>query len=102
MTRTIRQPDSIAVQAVVVTQENCASVLGIDPRRYLERIIPLCAGHVAQLGRLRAIPVSIVLQKLREIARTAAGGELTPAVAADDELQSVDDVLRALGMRRTG
>jgi hypothetical protein len=44
----------VVVRAAYVSQETCRELLGIDARRYLELLVPLCRGDVAleHLARL--------------------------------------------------
>lgn len=89
--------EHVIVAAALVTQINCEAVLGIDARRYLERVLPLCRGHVISIGKLRAVPVAVALAKLQEL---PSSDEPTPLVL-EDEPTSADDVLRRIGMRRS-
>ena len=90
------------ITPVLVTQLNCDAVIGVDPRRYLEKVVPLCPGHVAEIGKLRAVPVAVVLEAMRTLAGTRAteAGATPIALGDDDELDTADKVLARLGMRR--
>jgi hypothetical protein len=77
-------------------------VLGIDARRYLEQLLPLCAGSISRVGRLRLVPVDVALAALERL----AAADVPPPLAqtdgdddADDPL-TADDVLGRLGRRR--
>ena len=86
-----------------MSQENCFAVLGVDPRRYLDRVVPLCRGHVVSLGKLRLTPVDVAEEKLRELTTIQGDTERFGSERDDDEDQprSIDDVLRAVGRERT-
>jgi hypothetical protein len=95
MKRATKPRPPVALRASFVSQENCFAVLGVDPRRYLERVVPLCRGHVIALGKLRLTPIDVAEEKLCEMAAT-------PSADDDDECQprSVNEVLRAVGRAR--
>lgn len=99
MARPLRPRPPLAIAPVFVTQKTSFAVLGIDERPFLEQVVPLCEGHVVSLGKLRAIPVDVVLERLRS--KAAAGSTVpSPVTTADDQPESADGVLKALGLRR--
>lgn len=101
-TRTLKPRTPIAVQAAFVSQENCAALLGVNPRRFLEHVVPLCGGHVVKLGKLRLVPLDVAIAKLRALASSddVEGIDLTRDDDDDPQPQTADDVLRALGKTR--
>jgi hypothetical protein len=98
----------VALRASFVSQENCFAVLGVDPRRYLERVVPICQGHVIALGKLRLTPIDVAEEKLREMAAAPSVDASAPDSDEhqddDDEDEgqprSVNEVLRAVGRAR--
>jgi hypothetical protein len=61
-----RQP--VAVAAVYVSQLTCLPLLGVDARRFLDVLVPKCAGDVVAIGRLRLVPLDVAVSRLRELA----------------------------------
>jgi len=107
MKRATKPRPPVALRASFVSQENCFAVLGVDPRRYLERVVPLCRGHVIALGKLRLTPIDVAEEKLRDMAATPSADVSVPDGDEDqdddeDEGQprSVNEVLRAVGRAR--
>lgn len=99
MSRALRPRDPIVIAAVLVSQENCLAVIGVNPQRYLEKIVPLCAGHVAELGKLRIIPVAVVLDAVRRLASMRTNDAAIDVEIADEH--TTDSLLASVGMRRT-
>lgn len=97
MKRTPRSPQLVA--PVLVTQLNCEAVIGVNERRYLESVLPLCEGHVIEIGKLRAVPVDVLLEKLS--ARVALVAERPSVERTAPQPTSADDVLADLGLRRS-
>lgn len=104
MKRPVTPRPPVALRAAFVSQENCFAVLGVDPRRYLDRVVPLCRGHVVALGKLRLTPLDVAEEKLREVA-AAQSSEAAGAECGEDkdpdQPASINDVLRAVGRART-
>ncbi len=91
-----------ALAPALVSQLTSIAILGIDERRFLDRVVPLCRPHVTRFGKLRLIPIDVAVAKLREL---ADGDEaVNPTVAANDgaasEPRTVDEVLARVGHRR--
>jgi len=90
----------LTVAAAMVSQLTCLVLLGIDPRRYLELLLPLCAGQVTALGKLRLVPLDVAVAKLGELATDC---DLNIGIAPendhgdDDQPTSVNDVLARVG-----
>jgi hypothetical protein len=96
--RARRPREPVHVAAAMVSQLTCTALLGIDPRRYLDALIPLCKGDVTPLGRLRIVPLDIAVAALRRLAVTDAGEEAPARVERQPE--TADEVLAALGLER--
>lgn len=97
--RRLRPRQPLALAAATVSQLTCLSLLGVDPRRYLDHLVPLCGDEIARLGRLRVVPMDVAVEALRRLAARGEG-------PADDEFEdtdeprSVDDVLAQIGRER--
>jgi hypothetical protein len=100
--RKIKPRPALVVRASYVSQETCFAVLGITARKFLDVIVPKCAG-VARLGRTAVVP-------LDEAERVLAAMALDEAPEADDRVEpdedddeqptTADEVLRRLGKER--
>jgi hypothetical protein len=105
MARNLQPRPAVVIRPAFVSQETCLQVLGVDARRYLELVLPACAGQVTRLGKLRLVPLDAAEVALRALA--AAGDDVDGAAvdAAEHEEavrqpQTVDEVLAAVGRRR--
>lgn len=98
MTRTLKPHAPVAVAVATLSQLTSLALLGIDPRRFLDIIIPRCP-HVAHVGRLRIVPLDDAIEVLRGLSGDNDDGD---EVEADGERQpqTADAVLGALGMER--
>jgi hypothetical protein len=65
--RKVNPKGPVVVSAAMVSQLTCLSLLGVDPRRYLDHVVPLCTGHVVPLGKLRLIPLDRAVDALRSL-----------------------------------
>jgi hypothetical protein len=76
-------------------------VLGLCPRKFLDVLVPRCAGDVVRVGRTVLIPLDVAEGALRAL--STGGDDDTKSTANDDALTptSVDAVLATVGMRRT-
>lgn len=92
-----------AIHPVTVSQETCREVLGCDDRRYLEKV----REHASELrpvriGRLVVVRVSAWLALIERLG--AEGHDVdelaVPPPANDQQPETADDVLAALGRRR--
>jgi len=99
MARALRPRPPVALSAAMVSQLTSLPLLGIDPRRYLDLVVPLAREHVIAIGKLRPLPLDVAVEALRGL---AAGDEQPAEPAADEPRQpeTGDDVLRALGLER--
>lgn len=101
--RKLRPREPIAPMPVLITQINCKAVIGVDERRYLEQVVPLCKGHVASVGKLRAVPVGVVLDVMARLAASeGAHVQDSSDDDSDDAPTTADEVLARLGMKRAG
>lgn len=92
-----RATDGLAVAPVTVTDRTCAAVLGLEPRVFRAWLMAANVPH-AHIGRRVVARVDDVLAALRNAPAPTAAPE------ADDEdavPTTADDVLAALGMRRS-
>lgn len=105
-TRSMKARPPLVVRPLFVSQETAFAVLGITPRKFREWIVPMCRGFVARVGKSALIPVDVAEGKLRSLAAAAEGldaeddSELEEDPPDDDEPQTVDAILHALGRRR--
>jgi hypothetical protein len=77
---------------------NCEATLGIDPRRFLEVLVPHCA-NVATVGKLRVVSIEDADEALRSLAKSSAESAATEDADADEDL-TTDQFLAKLGRRR--
>jgi hypothetical protein len=102
VTRALRPRAPTAVAPATVSQLTCAAVLGVDPRRYLDLVVPRLAGRVAHVGRLRVARVDDVLAALAELASVNTDGTASAEALTEhdeSEPQNADQFLAALGRR---
>lgn len=103
--RPIKARPAFVVRPLFVSQETAFAVLGITPRRFREWLVPLCRDSVVRMGKTALIPADVAEEKLRGLT-VDAGGDATddPDLVRNDprqdELQTVDAILHALGRRR--
>jgi hypothetical protein len=98
---------ALVVRPLFVSQETAFAVLGITPRKFRELLVPLCRGSVVRVGKSALIPADVAEGTLRSLAVGGIGGDAqddpeptNDRADDDDELQTADDILRALGRRR--
>ena len=86
----------------MVSQLTALSLLGVDGRRFLERVVPLCGGHVVPLGNLRLVSLDVAEAALHAIAD--AGDDVQAAEDGvgdlDEQPDTLDAVLAHVGRRR--
>jgi hypothetical protein len=109
--RELRPKPDVGVTPATVSQLTSLAALGIDERRFLEQVVPLCRS-VAKVGRLRVVPVAEALRALEKLApadeaptRDVSGQAPSVAKTGEDEaidFASPDEVLARLGRRRVG
>jgi hypothetical protein len=101
--RTLRPRAAVAVRPEFVSQLTSLSMLGIQPRLFLERVVPLCGGAVVRLGKLRLVALDTVVDALQKLALSSDAGAPADVVSEDDddEITSADAFLARLGRRRT-
>ena len=98
MSRTIRPTAPVAVTPCFVSQTTSLAVLGIDPMRYLDHLLPLCRDHIVRVGKLRLLPLHIAVDALRSLADSP---EVDIAPDGPSQPETADSVLEALGLERT-
>ena len=92
--RTLKARPAIAMRASFVSQENTRELLGIDARRFLERVVPLCRPSVTALGKLRLVPIDVAEEAIRRL----ASAEVETSTDGDDpQPETAAAVLSALG-----
>jgi hypothetical protein len=93
----------VALRASFVSQETSLQLLGVDSRRYLELVVPLCKGAVVSLGKLRLVPLDDAEAALRRLAANdgASGEEGCDEERDGGQPETVDAVLAALGRVRS-
>jgi len=91
-----------------VSQETAFALLGITPRKFRDLLVPLCRSSVVRIGKSALIPVDVAEGTLRALGSTKLGSSVerdqdsAETQPLDDELDSADAVLYALGRRRAG
>lgn len=95
--RALRPRPPVPVAAAMVSQLTALALLGVDPRRYLDLVIPKCSGHVTALGKLRLVPLDIAVAKLSELAAGDGAPISDEANEVDDQPTTAAGVLAALG-----
>ena len=97
----MRRREPVVVRAAFVSQENCRELLGIDARRFLELLLPLCTGHVTPLGKLRLVPLGVAEDRLQAHARDGDPTGDDDQRELEPQPETADEVLAMLGRRRT-
>lgn len=94
--RALRLRTPLTCTAALVSQLTSLALLGVDPRRYLDVVVPACRPDVIHVGRLRLVELSRAVEVLRSMAAAdaPASGETDDD---DDQLTTPDAVLRAWG-----
>jgi hypothetical protein len=97
MPRPIRPRAPIVAAAQFVSQLTCLVLLGVDPRRFLDLVVPVCRPDVVRVGRLRLVPLEVAVQAIRSMTTEDEGAE--PDDHDDDgQPETVAGVLGAIGM----
>ncbi len=95
-TRELKPRPPVVARPSYVSQENVLTILGIVPRKYLERIVPLCT-RVTRIGKT----VLVELDEAERVIRELASGEAEAAHGVENDVpQTVDGVLARLGYQR--
>jgi hypothetical protein len=83
----------------MISQLNVEPLFGINDRRFLDDVVPRCRPHVIELGRLRLVPVDVMVEALRGIA-PAEGPRTNDEVTMvdDDQPTTAAGVLERLGL----
>jgi hypothetical protein len=96
----------LVVRPLFVSQDTAFAVLGIAPRKFREVLVPMCRGFVVRVGKSALIPVDVAEDKLRSLAAGPEGvdeehdRELMEDTPDDEQPQTADAILHALGRRR--
>ncbi len=97
MGRALKPRAAVALAASFVSQLTCLVLLGIDPRRYLDVLVPRCRG-VVHVGRLRLVPLDVAVEALRGLAADVdTEGADNANAASERQPESAAEVLGALG-----
>jgi hypothetical protein len=91
----------VVVRPSFVSQDSSPALLGLSARKFLEVLVPKCAGDVVRVGRTVLIPLDAAERALRAL---STGGDNDLDATGGDESAtplSVDAVLATVGMRRT-
>jgi hypothetical protein len=99
MARNLKPRAPVVVSAASVSQLTCLALLGVDPRRFLDVLIPRCS-NVAKLGRLRLVPLEDAVEGLRTLAVDDSESADEAVEPSEGQPESADEVLAALGMER--
>lgn len=101
--RKLKLRPPIAVQPVFASQLNCEQLLGVNSRRYLDIFLPLCAGHVIPLGKLRLVPLEVAVDALRSMAIADGSPAVDAGDSDDDDLPvTAEQVRRRMGRELVG
>jgi hypothetical protein len=94
--RRVRPRAPVAVAAAYVSQLTSLQLLGVDPRRYLDVVVPACRPEVAHVGKLRLVELARAVEALRAMAPET---DERPATIEDEDRQpeTAAEVLAALG-----
>ena len=93
---------TVPVQPSTVSQLTSIAVLGVDPRRYLELVVPKCT-QVSHVGRLRVVPIEDAIRALLLVAADATNDASPVAEDSPDvevQPETADGFLAAIGRRR--
>jgi hypothetical protein len=90
----------VVVRPSFVSQDSSPVLLGLCPRKFLDVLVPRCAGDVVRVGRTVLIPLDVAEGALRAL---STGGDDDTDSTPNDTLTStsVDAVLATVGMRRS-
>ena len=98
---------TLLVRPLFVSQDNSFAILGITPRKFREVVVPMCRDAVVRIGKSALVPTDIAERRLCALASGRGAEDLGPAIEPandrddnDDETQTVDEILRALGRQR--
>jgi hypothetical protein len=99
--RHIKPRPPVVVRPSFVSQDSSPALLGLCARKFLDVLVPMCAGDVVRVGRTVLIPLEVAECALRAL--STSGDDGADSTASDDTVPpaSVDAVLAAIGMRRT-
>jgi hypothetical protein len=100
MRRAIRPRPPVTVGAAMVSQLTSLPLLGIDARRYLDHVVPLCGEAVVRLGKLRLVPVDVAVTVLQGLAAPQDAATEPDGPNDDEQPRSIDDVLARVGLER--
>jgi len=104
--RAMKPRPALVVRPLFVSQETAFAILGIAPRKFRELLVPMCRGFVVRVGKSALIPVDVAEGKLRSLAADAGAAEVDDDTEFngdgrdDEQPQTVDAILHALGRRR--
>jgi hypothetical protein len=99
MPRVLKKRAPVAIAPVMISQLNSEPGIGVDHRRFLDQVVPLCRPHVMAVGRLRIVPLEVALDALQQM---VLSGDSDPP--ADDHAdvpaqpETEDAVLAELGL----
>lgn len=93
-TRRLKSRPPIVVRPLFVSQDSAFALLGITARKFLELVAPRCE-RVTRLGKSVLVSVDEAERVVGSMAVDSGDGE--PVERDDDQPQSVDQVLAALG-----
>jgi len=96
MKRSVKPRAPVAIAPAMVSQLNCEPLLAVDPRRYLDLVLPLCKGHVIPVGKLRLVPLDVAVDALRGL--TVYGDDEAPPADDPRQPETAEAVLAALGL----
>ena len=97
----VRKPrPPVVVRPSFVSQDSSPAVLGLCARKFLDVLVPKCAGEVVRVGRTVMIPLEVAEVALRAL--SVSPGEGVDLAQHTDHPQpaSVEAVLASVGMRR--
>jgi hypothetical protein len=91
----------VIVRPSFVSQDSSPALLGLCARKFLDVLVPRCAGDVVRVGRTVLIPLDVAEGALQAL--STGGDDNTNSTANDESAMptSVDAVLASVGMRRS-
>jgi hypothetical protein len=90
----------VVVRPSFVSQDSSPALLGLSPRKFLEVIVPKCAGDVVRVGRTVLLPIEAAEAALRSL-RAEASVTVQEDERGDEQPESVDAVLASVNMKRS-
>lgn len=92
--RTLKPRQPVAMAAAMISQLTSMPLIGVDERRFLDVVVPMCRDVVVSVGRLRLVPLDIAVERLRA---TAVGADAEAPDSDVSQPETAAAVLARLG-----